>query len=288
MRKVGTLPTELLATGFQAYLRSQAIANDVQSGTGGWDVWVHDEAHVPAAKASLAEYSANPNAAQFVKLPVPVAVEPAKPAVQQKSRRPARPTTTGELYVTFALVMASCMLTLVTHFGETREGLLHDISISRYIRRPAEILPREIWRGQLWRLWTPIFLHLSVPHLVFNMLMLFRLGGQIELLRGHRRLLGLVLITGAVSNWAQYFVVDGQFGGMSGVLYGLFGYLWVRARSFSGDGYWMDQNTVVASIAWLFICMSGAVGPIANIAHVSGLLCGAALGALPLLWRSRS
>ena len=33
-------------------------------------------------------------------------------------------------------------------------------------------------------------------------------------------------------------------------------------------------------IAWLFICMTGLVGPVANAAHVGGLVAGATLGLL--------
>ena len=38
-------------------------------------------------------------------------------------------------------------------------------------------------------------------------------------------------------------------------------------------------------MAWLFICMTGFMGPIANAAHVIGLVVGAAYAAVPVAWQ---
>jgi len=75
------------------------------------------------------------------------------------------------------------------------------------------------------------------------------------------------------------------FGGMSGVLYGLFGYAWMKSRFEPGLGLWVDQGTVVILIAWFFLCMTGLVGPIANAAHAGGLVSGLVIGVAPTLWR---
>ncbi len=90
---------------------------------------------------------------------------------------------------------------------------------------------------------TPIFLHFGLIHLLFNMVFLYQLGGMIEARRGPWRYLLLGLVCAVLSNIAQYglstigwedgrFVVQmpGLFGGMSGVLYGLFGYIWMKSR----------------------------------------------------------
>ena len=75
------------------------------------------------------------------------------------------------------------------------------------------------------------------------------------------------------------------FGGMSGVVYGLFGYAWMKSTFDPQAGFRLSQITVIILMAWLVLCMTSAVGSVANVAHVVGLVVGAAFGYLPILWR---
>src|SRR5262249_48437129 len=144
-----------------------------------------------------------------------------------------------------------------------------------------------------------IFLHFGIWHLLFNMFMLYDLGGVIEQRRGPLRYLLLVLVLAVLSNLVQYYfghpVREGSelkwlhlpmFGGMSGVVYGLFGYIWMKARFQPEAGLHIHPNTVVYLVAWFFLCMTGWVGPIANGAHAGGLIAGMLIGYLPTLWSS--
>ena len=78
----------------------------------------------------------------------------------------------------------------------------------------------DIMKGQVWRLISPIFLHFGVAHLVCNMLGLRIFGSAIEYRKGWRKLLILVVVSGVISNVAQ-FLAELQseqvhpFGGMS-------------------------------------------------------------------------
>ena len=74
------------------------------------------------------------------------------------------------------------------------------------------------------------------------------------------------------------------FGGMSGVLYGLFGYLWMKSRYQPALGLSLNPRIVVLLIAWLFLCMTGVMGSVANTAHLAGLLVGVVIGVAPHLW----
>ena len=75
------------------------------------------------------------------------------------------------------------------------------------------------------------------------------------------------------------------FGGMSGVVYGLFGYVWIKSTFCPEPGFATSQGTVIILLGWLFLCMTGAIGPIANIAHVVGLVVGMAVAYVPSFWR---
>jgi GlpG protein len=138
-------------------------------------------------------------------------------------------------------------------------------------------------RGQVWRLITPIFIHWGILHLIFNLFWLRDLGGMIEVQRGTRVLLPLVLVVAILSNIAQYYHHGPSgFGGMSGVNYGLFAYVWIKGRYQPYLGLGISQQSTMILIAWLFLCMTGLVGDIANTAHVVGLIVGGAIAYGPI------
>jgi len=126
-----------------------------------------------------------------------------------------------------------------------------------------------------------MFIHFSLGHIIFNMIWLFQLGSMIESAQGSLRFAGLVIALAVVSNLLQYTLKGPFFGGMSGVNYGLIGYVWIRGRCDRDSGLHLDKESIVFAVAWFFLCMTGWVGGpngIANYAHAGGLLCGMAWG----------
>ena len=71
-----------------------------------------------------------------------------------------------------------------------------------------------------------------------------------------------------------------NFGGMSGVVYGLIGYAWIRGKLNPASGIGLDQRSLIFSLVWLVACFTGVLGAVANYAHLGGLILGMALGAL--------
>ena len=163
----------------------------------------------------------------------------------------------------------------------------------------------DVWasirRIQLWRLVTPVFIHYGMSHLVFNMMLLFVLGGQIENRRGLRYMALLVLVLAIASNLGQALEAEPErvrlcFGGMSGVGYGVFGYLLVKVKFDNRDGYFLSQLTILLGIIWYVLCLARSfpemesalsfIPPIANSAHTVGFFTGMALAYAPLfVWR---
>ena len=70
------------------------------------------------------------------------------------------------------------------------------------------------------------------------------------------------------------------FLGMSGVVYALFGYIWMKGLYQPEQGMILHPNTITIMLFWLVLCMTGFVGPIANAAHFMGLAAGVAFGVL--------
>ncbi len=140
--------------------------------------------------------------------------------------------------------------------------------------------------GEYWRLVTPVFLHFSWLHIVFNALWTWEFGHRIERTLGSRWLLLLFVVIAVISNSSQ-FAAGGPsiFGGMSGVVYGLLGFSWVAARLQPRWQLAPPPGLMLFMIGWLLICLFGVIevlgfGAVANAAHVGGLLAGGALGAI--------
>jgi GlpG protein len=143
----------------------------------------------------------------------------------------------------------------------------------------------EIRHGQVWRLFAPIFIHRDVLHLLFNMWMLFVLGGILEERYGSGWFLFLVLVSALISNLSQYFWTGPSFGGMSGVNYALFGYAWMKSTFDLSAGFRLQESTIFLMLLWLVVCFTGWNGQIANAAHVAGLIVGMIFGYAPVLLR---
>lgn len=139
-------------------------------------------------------------------------------------------------------------------------------------------------KGEYWRLLTPIFLHFGLFHVAFNSLWMWELGRRIEPLGGSLHTVAIVLLIGFSSNLGQYlWGGPSLFGGMSGVVYGLLGYVWIRNKVSPQPVLKIPPGLLGFMLFWLVLCMSGVIGlfmsgSIANAAHLVGLLTGMILG----------
>ena len=145
---------------------------------------------------------------------------------------------------------------------------------------------------EVWRWFTPMLLHFSVLHLAFNCAIVIELGRRVEQSLGGGGLWLLVLLLGGVSNLAQYtFGASPVFGGLSGVAYGLLGFVVTMRRLAPAVATWHLPNGVaVGLLIFLVLFSTGVTEPfglfVANAAHWAGLLAGA--GAALALGRRRA
>ncbi|QVL58012.1 MAG: rhomboid family intramembrane serine protease [Simkaniaceae bacterium] len=154
----------------------------------------------------------------------------------------------------------------------------------------------QIRQGEVWRLFTPVFLHGGFLHILFNMLWLWMLGRQVEERTKKWQYIAVTLIIGILSNTFQYLMSGPLFIGYSGIVCGLAGFIWMRQRRAPWEGYPLQKGT----IAFLAIFIVGMMllqlvsffliryqiadfsMNIANTAHISGAITGIVLGRIPL------
>ena len=178
--------------------------------------------------------------------------------------------------VNFLLIAGSVLVALFSSLGENR-AWLQPLFISEYAAHSPEAL-LEVRRGEIWRLFTPIFIHFGVLHLGLNMLAMINIGYLLERVQKWRFYLVFTATVAVCSNVAEYYV-SGQpsFGGMSGVIFGMFGFVWLRGLCGPRFLLHIPSWSIVLSLAWFGFGFSGVL-PIANTAHAVGLVIGAAWG----------
>ena len=149
--------------------------------------------------------------------------------------------------------------------------------LSRWGAPPAN----QIWHGAYWALVTSVFVHLALWHLAFNLYWLWILGRTLETAIGPWRWLAFFLVSAVVSSAAE-LAASGETGiGLSGVIYAVFGFMWMTRIAYPAFARVVTSQTVNLFLAWLVLCVfltMTHIWAVANAAHVSGLVFGAVVG----------
>jgi len=131
---------------------------------------------------------------------------------------------------------------------------------------------------QVWRWFSHALLHFSLLHILFNLMWWWYLGGAVEKRLGSGKLFVIMLISALLSGFVQAKFSGIWFGGLSGVVYALMGYCWLRGERDPESGVYLERGLIGFAVVWLVIGWYGAFGlAIANGAHVAGLLVGLAM-----------
>ena len=135
----------------------------------------------------------------------------------------------------------------------------------------------EVFSGDYWTLLTSMFVHVNWMHLFFNVYWLNILGCYTEVRYGRGFYAAFVVTCGFVTAMLE-LSFGGQTGvGLSGVLYGIFGFLWGTTLFQKEEHEFLSKETVKMFLGWLVLCIVltlAKVMSIANVAHLSGLLYG--------------
>lgn len=120
--------------------------------------------------------------------------------------------------------------------------------------------------GAWWQLLTSAFTHVELMHIGFNMLALYFLGPQLEMVLGRLRFLALYLVSGLVGSACVLWLSapGSQTIGASGAIFGLMGALLVVALKMRGNvtqiALWIGLNAVFTVLGASFISWQGHLG----------------------------
>ncbi|WP_018984326.1 rhomboid family intramembrane serine protease GlpG [Salinimonas chungwhensis] len=179
-----------------------------------------------------------------------------------------------------ALIFVVCTLT----YGLSLLGLFPTIYKGLMMQPLGMLSTSHEW----WRLIGPVFLHFSALHFVFNLLWWATLGAQIERTLGVSMLLLVFVVSAIASNVGQLLVSGPNFGGMSGVVYALLGFIWWLGWLKPSWGLTLPRSIIGFMLVWLVIGYADILWVnMANTAHTVGLVSGCLLAALLALGSNR-
>ena len=152
--------------------------------------------------------------------------------------------------VTAGLILLNILVFLIVEFTGSSQNTMHMLDCG------AAYTPMIIQGGEYYRLFTCMFLHFGIEHLLNNMLVLFVLGSRLEQAIGKIKFLLIYLIGGVLGNVisllielrTQDFAVSA---GASGAVFAVMGamiYIVIRNKGWLGD-LSMRQILVMAALA---------------------------------------
>lgn len=189
-----------------------------------------------------------------------------------------------EAICTVSLIAVNIAVFLIlSMFGDTENA--------EFMLRHGAMYDELVLNGhEYYRMFTCLFLHFGIDHLLNNMVMLGALGWNLELETGKVRFLLIYFVSGLAGNVLSlwYDVMSGQnvvSAGASGAVFGLMGALLYvvivnrgRLGRLSGRGM-----LIMIALSLYFGLVSSGVD---NLAHIGGLVIGFLMSAV--LYRRRN
>lgn len=163
-------------------------------------------------------------------------------------------------------------------------GLLRSSGSEEGLTRLGALDSELVRAGEFWRLFTSLFLHIGLLHLLLNVWALYQLGAVFEMMFGSPRFLFTYFGSGLAASAASAFFTDGISAGASGAIFGILGALITGIRR---SPRWRHQpwtqSLVKQLLGWaaLNVIIGFTVPGIDNAAHFGGFIAGLLFGLVP-------
>ncbi len=305
MRYLAEVEGKQRAESFVAWLITKAIDTHIeQSRTREqlWEIWIRDEDKLAQAKQELSEFESNSSdpkyaaaietARQIIKTKqaaVQTAAKNVRP-VRYRGASPAQAVSGPLPPLTLTIILSCIVISLLSNF--TKPGMNSKLGL-QIIDKMFFVSPlayeasgqdptASLKRGEFWRIITPIFMHGDPIHLFMNMLGLIALGRITERLIGTPRYGLMILILGILPMLLACLMPlkwDGSpfTVGISGVIYGLAGYLWLISSQRPDLGFRVPDVLIIFMLLFIVLGFAGLFHGVSHWAHLGGFLSGLAL-----------
>ncbi len=319
MRRVGELSQEATAQRLVDYLLTQKISATVRSSSEDrWAVWVHSEDDMERASAEFTQFLDDPDAPRYLETVVEARAIRRQQEHRERERRKlfrdaSEPWTTGfwQRCRVGSACFGLCLLIFLVFNWRLLDGVVpgsSGLSFSLWVYSSLALNPiydgqgkpvpeptlAWILRGQVWRCVTPNLMHVNLIHLGLNMLVFVYLSRVIEPRRGRLGFLAVILMTGVGTVLGSHLLDSTRTGiGMSGIVYGLIGYAWIKMQYDPGLNIGIHPRFFFLAIIYLLLgfqlqinrqilAIDDADVPIMlridNFGHLSGLFTGFLVG----------
>lgn len=260
--RLGEYNRPRLLQGVVDYLKTQHIDVTIRVLDGQTaELWVQDR-HLEKALPIWQQFIRDPHAQQF---------QDAAWALNQTSPLFTYPSSSLNLMsrakALDPFVFLTALICFVTFFS------LH------LVAPEATFHTFQFEKSNAFHWFSPVFLHFDVLHLVFNLMWWIYLGDKIAKQFSQLTLITLFACSALASNWMQYLIVDANFGGMSGVVYALCGFLWLNHSRYPHGPMLLPKAMIGLMLVWMLVGFADILYvSMANWAHLFGLIVGGLLG----------
>ncbi len=275
------IPSDINLAAFSRFLSSRGIRHRITEEGLNQVVWVPGEAELGVVQSAYSQYTSGE--LELDEAPAQQIQMQVLPRLLSAAKR--FPLTLSLIAINVLLFPAGMGLgenAMDGLFGKLIFLAVEEVNGEQYFTS----MSYTIEHGQWWRFLTPMFIHFSWLHIVFNLLWVWEIGRRIEFVNGSRGLLIAVVVSSLVANITQYLMSGPSlFGGMSGVVFGLLGHSLVWSRLVPSKNMGVSKGIYIFMLAYLAIGFTGVIdilglGSLANGAHLGGLIGGVITGGL--------
>ena len=265
MVRVIAISNPRLALAFVDYMATQGIRLELRNSGEAAEIWLADDGHLEQVQHELQQFLVDPLNRRYQAASWQTGHTDAGLHYQSESylhtlRSKAGPLTLG--------VMVLCIAVYILMQA------LGDDTVMYWLSWPQD----SSQYTQLWRWISHAFLHFSLLHILFNLMWWWYLGGAVEKRLGSGKLIVITVISALLSGYVQQKFSGPWFGGLSGVVYALMGYVWLRGERDPQSGIFLQRGLIIFALIWIVAGWFDVFGmSMANGAHIAGLAVGLAM-----------